>query len=365
MPRYYRFSGRRYRRYRRYRRFYRRYRPRRRAINATSRSRIRVKIPAQIQVKLTIPEDEHDSNVASLCPLVCTQLPAGGSINWRSGLLSAPLYTTYSLLYDEMKLEGFKAQIAITSPVGSAAGAYKSLQLYTAIDRKMTYDDMKNAKYPTVQQLKNYSSYIAATALNNNIAKVTRSVYASDLFEKASFADASPVTYASVSVSNGAADAATDLLTLASNQYVPASSGNRIVVTGPAFNPCMFIGVTAPSDTGGAGGSDVNLLIDVMYYVTFRNPKFGAGAGAAKVSYEAASASMDDPDGDLDGGDLGGGDMDDTPARVPAPAPARSVMATSENAGEHVVERQRKATRAIQRMQREADLAAARRSLNP
>lgn len=341
MPRYYRFSGRRYRRYRRYRRFYRRYRGRKRAINATSRSRIRVKIPAQFQVKLTIPENEHDSNVATIAPLVCNNAPSSGSIFWRGGLLSAPLYTTYSLLYDEMKLEGMKAQIAITSPVGSGAGAYKSLQLYTAIDRKLTFDDMKNAKYPNVTQLKNYSSYIAATALNNNIAKVTRSVYASDLFEKASFADASPVTYAGIAVSNGAgADANMDVLTLSSNQYIPAQSGNRLTITGPAFNPCMYIGVTAPSDSGGAGGSDVTLLCDIMYYVTFRNPKFGAAAGNAKVSYEERSVySMDDPDGDMDeapppaAAAADDGDMDDDPAPAPAPADnTRAALRTAERA---------------------------------
>ena len=57
--------------------------------------------------------------------------------------------------------------------------------------------------------------------------------------------------------------------------------------------------------------------------------------------------------------------MDDTPARVPAEAPSMSVMATSVDAAERVVDRQRRATRAIQRMQREADLAAARHTLNP
>lgn len=312
MPRYYRFSGRRYRRYRRYRRFYRRYRGRKRAVNATSRSRIRVKIPAQFQVKLTIPEDEHDSNVATISPLACVALPQSGSIQWRGGLLDAPLYTTYSLLYDEMKLEGMKAQIAITSPVGSGAGAYKSLQLYTAIDRKLTYDDMLTIHYPTVAQLRNYSSYIAATALNNNIAKVTRSVYASDLFEKASFADASPVTYNAVKISDGAGhDIVHDLRTLASNRLILAANNNSsFTVTGPAFNPIMYIGVSAPSDTGGAGGSEVTLLIDIMYYVTFRNPKFGAASGNAKISYEQRSVySMDAP----------GGDMDDAPiAAAPA-----------------------------------------------
>lgn len=345
MPRYYRFSGRRYRRYRRYRRFYRRYRGRKRAINATSRSRIRVKIPAQFQVKLKIPEDQHDSNVATISPLACVQSPVSGSAVWRGGLLNAPLYTTYSLLYDEMKLEGMKTQIAITSPVGTGAGAYKSLQLYTAFDRKMCYDDMLTAHYPSVAQLKNYSSYIAATALNNNIAKVTRSIYGSDLFEKASFADASPVTLNSVKISTGSSDATYDVLTLAGNRMVPLAAGNQMTITGPAFNPLMYIGVSAPSDTGGAGGSEVLLLIDIMYYVTFRNPKFGAAAGNAKIAYEERSAySMDADDGDMDedapvlvaapAADANdGGDMEDDPAPASAPADnTRAALRTAERA---------------------------------
>lgn len=257
--------------------------------------------------------------------------PESGSIQWRGGLLNAPLYTTYSLLYDEMKLEGMKCQLAITSPVGSGAGAYKSLQLYTAIDRKLCYDDMLTAKYPTVLQLQNYSSYIAATALNNNIAKVTRSVYASDLFEKASFADASTVTYASVAVSkydtttHAMANGTADILTLTSNNYVPAQSGNKISFVAPAFNPCMYVGVSAPSDTGGAGGSGVTILVDVMYYVTFRNPKYGLASGSAKVSYEERSGySMDGDDGDMrDGGDMkGAGNMDVVVEAPPDPPPS-------------------------------------------
>lgn len=256
--------------------------------------------------------------------------PLNGSTDALSAA-NSPLYRTYCSLYEECKVIGCKVDLAIVSAVGGAD--IPSLQIYTAWDRKHGYGEAAL----TADQIKNASTYNVATALNNNVAKLTRSIYASDLIEKATWFDA----------------------TLDSGNNNRSKAWTAAAENPNMFCPSFFTFLNCPSL---GATKTVSVSMSVTYYFSFRNPRFGGGANAKLTDLgERVMSSGDGGDGD--------GDMDDGAASASAgtyeAAPSRSVMATSAAAAEHVVDRQRKATRAIQRMQRDADLAAARRSLNP
>lgn len=329
MPSYRRLRYRRYRPRRYVRRWFRR--RFRRYVNGSSKSTVRMKTAVESSVTISVPNNALSA---------VYNIPAFGSpsasINARS-VLASPLYRTYCSLYEEVKCVGMKVSLSVASPIGGTA--LPSLQIYTAWDRRHGYSE---APY-TADGIKNSSTYNVATALNNNVAKLTRSIYASDLMEKAQWHDCKisgdPQT-------NSQQDDA----------FVAAAGNPNF------FAPSFFMTLASPSLAAAQSPATVALQFSVVYYMAFRNPKYGAGASASKLDDLGARVSIDDDDGDASGG----GDMDDTPATAGTyeGAPSRSVMSTASSAADHVVDRQRQATRAIQRMQREADLAA-RRSLNP
>lgn len=282
-------------------------------MNGSSKSTIRVKCNQTVSVAQNAGygDDGTSAVVYALHPYYHSS-PAA--------LVNNALYQNYVRLYEETKLIGMKLEIAVTSPIGGADTP--SLQLYTSFDRRHGYGELAY----TVDDIKKSSSSIVSTALNNNVAKIVRSIYASDLIEKAQWHD---------SELDGNGD---------DKAWVTAATNPNF------FVPSFFMFLNSPS-LGAA--HEVKFTVSCTYYVSFRNPAYGAAVNRAAGRAVAPGDLPDD-----------GGDMDDTAPRVPAEAPSRSVMATSVDAADHVLERQRNATRAIQHMQREADIAA-RRRLNP
>ena len=169
-----------YRRYRRYRprRYVRRWFRRRfrRYVNGSSKSTIRVKCNQTVSVAQNAGygDDGTSAVVYALNPYYHLS-PAA--------LVNNALYQNYVRLYEETKMIGMKLEIAVTSPIGGADTP--SLQLYTCFDRRHGYGELA----PTVDGIKKSSSSIVSTALNNNVAKIVRSIYASDLIEKAQWHD--------------------------------------------------------------------------------------------------------------------------------------------------------------------------------
>ena len=313
MVRFYKTASgrRRYNRYRRYRRWYkRRYR---RFANGSSRSRVRIKIPVQFNVALSVPAGETVSNVLTVCPFFNNQTATAGTLaeaGLRGGLPSSPLFMSYCNLYDSFKVDGMKAAVSITSPVGAGAGAFPSLSVYTAWDRKFVRGDFTSAaEYPTIAKMRVSSTFLASTAVNNSITKLKRSCYASDLFEKASFIDCH-----GKAVSHQIAGVAAQTL----DMFV-TSDGSPPTLSSPAFCPCFMFGVDTGSSIDAANARPVTLVVEVMYYVTFRNPKYGGSSSSAKIDAIERSIPLDvegfDDDGDLD--------MDGGP---PAPSAAAEVM---------------------------------------
>lgn len=246
------------RRYRRYRRSYAR-----RYVNGSSRSSIRCKCVVTGSSSLTSGYGDTLGTVFKIEPLA-----ARSSATNPVPVVVNPLFQAYQNLYEEMKLIGMKVQISVTDQVGG--GTLPSLQIYTAWDRRHGYGE---AAY-TATNIKNSASNNIATALNNNVAKLSRSIYASDLIEKAQWFD---------STAAGAAGGAVQAWT---------SAGQNPNFFCPAFFLCFG----SPSLAQGSEVASVHFSISVTYYVAFRNPRFGGSASSKDLPAKGASLSAsDDP----------------------------------------------------------------------
>jgi len=301
MPTYvYRYPRRRYgRRYSRYRRYgaYSRYRRRRSGTSSTasSRGRIRVRVPVQQLVTLTVPAESIDSNVLTASPYYHSTALAPRAV---AGAVAQNLYVAYVGLYDQVKCDGVVSNLSVVTPIGGAGGL-------NAIQVIMAYDRMGNQKELaedaiTTAQLFNFSSSVARSAINNSVAKMSRSCWASDIQERTVFHDS----------------------TLAATQSTRydrdySSNSNKVAY----FAPLTMIGVrlaaAAPeSDT------TVQVLLEQTYYFTFRQPKYGGdpSANASLRSIPVMNLRRDarslDREGDMD--DAGG--LDDEAAQAAQPA---------------------------------------------
>ena len=246
---------RRYLRRRRYGRRYRRYRRSyaRRYVNASSRSSIRMKCNETYTSTLQagFSDDATNASVLRIHPY------DGGN----ACLTKNTLYKAYLNLYEETKLIGMKINLSVTSPVGDSVTP--SLQIYTAWDRR---NGSGEAAF-TVPQIKAAATSSVATALNNNVAKLSRSIYASDLIEKAQWHDSAV----------GAADKDTAWNVAGQNPNF--------------FCPAFFLFFNSPS-LGAV--HNISYSVSVTYYVAFRNPKYGGTGGSKELPVKGASLSATD-----------------------------------------------------------------------
>lgn len=214
-------------------------------------------------------------------------------LNGTADTLSAansPLYRTYCSLYEECKMIGCKIDLAIVSAVGGAD--IPSLQIYTAWDRKHGFGEAALS----ADDIKNASTYNVATALNNNVAKLTRSCYASDLIEKATWFDAS--------LDSGNANR--------SHAWTAAGLNPNM------FCPSFFTFLNCPSL---GSTKSVSVSMSVTYYFSFRNPRFGGGGNAKLTDLgERVMSSMNNNDDDMDDGD--GALLPDAPPDIDGAASA-------------------------------------------
>lgn len=260
MPRFYR---RRWRPRRRYRRWFRR--RFRRFVNGTSKSTVRLKVPISVTHDYIQQANQTISGGYTIQPWA--------NSNASSSALSSQLYRTYCSLYDEVKCIGMKIKLNVSSPVGGSD--IPSLQIWTAFDRRWAAGDT-----PNISELKTYSTYQCATAVNNSVAKLERSIYASDLLEKAQWHDCS------LSLASGV---------YSDSAYVAAGANTNF------FCPAFISALSIPNTTA---LTTVHTTLDIMYYFAFRNPKFGAASGASKLEVETLERAIPRPPADS------GGDMD-------------------------------------------------------
>lgn len=299
MPTYvYRYPRRRYaRRYSRYRRYgaYYRYRRRRSGTSSTasSRGRIRVRVPVQQLVTLTVPAQSIDSNVLTSSPYI-----HGGAAAPRAvaGAVAQRLYNAYVGLYDQVKCDGVVSNLSVVTPIGGAGGL-NAIQVVMAYDRCGTQNEVSNQGI-TTSQLFSFSSSVARSAINNSVAKMSRSCWASDIQERTVFHDCNVSTSSATS-------------------YDRDFSSNAAKVG--YFAPLLMVGVRLAAAAPEAPVS-VQVLLEQTYYFTFRQPKYGGdpSATASLKSVPLMDVRRDarslDREGDMN--DAGGLDDEATQVRV-------------------------------------------------
>ena len=317
MPTYvYKYRRRYGRRYSRYRRYgaYSRYRRRRSGTSsiASSRGRIRVRVPVQQVVTLTVAANSIDSNVLTSSPFYRNSTTAPLAV---AAAVNMPLYAAYANLYDQVKCDGVMTTLSVVSPIGASAGALSALQVIVAYDRQGTKNEVTNAQdLPsaiTVGQLFSYSSAVAKSAINNSVAKMSRSCWASDLQERTMFHDCTIFSRSS-----------------GTEVYDHDFYSNAAKVG--YFAPLTMIGVRLPA-VAPQDGVSVQLLLEQTYYFTFRNPKFGGDPSATRASLRSIPVMSQrsdtrrlDTEADMD--DAGGLDDEDAAAAVPAAQIRRSEL---------------------------------------
>ena len=298
MPTYvYKYRRRYGRRYSRYRRYgaYSRYRRRRSGTSSTasSRGRIRVRVPVQQLVTLTVPAQSVDSNVLTSSPYyqATNVLPRG-----VCAAVTQPLYTAYVGLYDQVKCDGVVSNLSVVTPIGGAGGL-NAIQVIMAYDRFGNQNEVITDAITTAQ-LFNFSSSVARSAINNSVAKMSRSCWASDIQERTVFHDST------LSASN-----------VARWDRDFSSNANKVSY----FAPLTMVGVRLASAAPEAA-TTVQVLLEQVYYFTFRQPKYG-GDPSATASLRSVPITMDAPAAaaaaatmDDDGG------LDDEDAAAAAPA---------------------------------------------
>jgi len=303
--RYRRRYGRRYSRYRRYG-AYSRYRRRRSGTSSTasSRGRIRVRVPVQQLVTLTVPAQSTDSNVCLSSPYyqaIGSALPRG-----VAGAVAQRLYTAYVNLYDQVKCDGVVSNLSVVTPIGGSGGL-NAIQVILAYDRFGNQNELINDDITTAQ-LFNFSSSVSRSAITNSVAKMSRSCWASDIQERTVFHD-STLTGTNVALWD-------------------RDFSSNVAKVG-YFAPLTMFGVrlaaAAPEAT-----TTVQVLLEQVYYFTFRQPKYGGDPSAtASTRMATIPITMDTPAAaaavtmDDDGG------LDDEDAAAAAPvrsAPRRTPL---------------------------------------
>lgn len=270
MPRAYRRAYRRYRRYpylrRRYwgsSRFRKRY-YRNGVVN--SRSRVRVRIPKQAMLTVQIPANTTAATSVCIMPWCNTTATTGNNVainaaNGQSfGFTDTGLFQAYCGLFDEVKFDGMKVRAAVVDTIG-AGGAYAGVTVASVIERMCQKEDVP----PNSTNMNQWSSYSFRNVINNSVAKISRSVWATDLNERIQFLD-------------------TELIATGAGTPV-AAPGNCLrawrdgSVGSSWFKPAIYL--TATPSAQAAALRTINFMVEVVAYFTFRCPKYSS-SGSSK-----------------------------------------------------------------------------------
>lgn len=312
MPTYvYKYRRRYGRRYSRYRRYgsYSRYRRRRYGTSSTAsnRGRIRVRVPVQKVISCPVASGDYDSKIITSHPWYqSSDADISTSPYGVCSAVTSPLYRAYTGLYDQVKCDGVVSRISLVTAIG--ASGLPAVQVVSAYDRLGNKNEVRNVDLVTTSDLFDYSSASIVSAINNSVAKTSRSCWASDIQERTVFHDCN--------VGAGASSATVD---------VDFNSNASKV---GYFSPLLLLGLRLAA----APQSDiiVQVLIEQTYYFTFRNPKYGGSSTSTVSTRSAAVESVSgvpvmtqrsdtrrlDTEGDMD--DAGGLDDEDAAAAAPA-----------------------------------------------
>jgi hypothetical protein len=194
--------------------------------------------------------------VVSIQPFrVQSAAAAGGNVT--IGGIQSDTFRAYSQLFDEVKCDGIKATFSVTTPIGAGA-ALPAAAIISAVDRRLGYNEGDVGNLPTTDQLGTYSSVSVRNSITNSVAKVTRSIWASDLIERTQFIDST------INAANNAL-----------SSFVAAGWNPNM------FCPGIMLGVGGLPAPGAGVSANVQIYINAYFYYTFRNPKY-APVGQSK-----------------------------------------------------------------------------------
>lgn len=270
MPRAYRRTYRRYRRYPYYRRRYwgsSRFRKRYyKAGIVNSRSRVRVRIPKQALLTVQIPANTTAATSVCIMPWCNTTATTGANqpinnANGQSfGFTDTGLFQAYCNLFDEVKFDGMKVRAAVVDTIG-AGGNYAGVTVASVIERNCNKEDVP----PNSTNMNQWSSYAFRNVINNSVAKISRSVWATDLNERIQFMD-------SALIATGAGTAV-----LAPGNALRAwRDGSN---TSTWFKPAIYL--TATPSAAAAALRTITFMVETVSYFTFRCPKYSS-SGSSK-----------------------------------------------------------------------------------
>ena len=231
---------------------------------------MRVRIPLQATLSVAVPANTTAATSICICPWANTTNRTGNNVainnaNGQSlGFVDSDLFTAYSNLFDEVKFDGVKVRAAVVDTIG-AGGNFAGVTVASVIERNCNKEDIP----PNSTNMNQWSSYSFRNVINNSVAKITRSVWASDLNEKIQFSDCATI----------AGGAGTSVA--APGTYLRAwRDGSN---TSTFFKPAIYI-TAAPATAAGAART-ITFLVELVGFFTFRCPKY-TSSGSAKQAEE-------------------------------------------------------------------------------
>lgn len=287
----FRFRRRRFGRRRFYRR--RRYGRKQRVINASSRSRCRVKVRAERFLEFQVVSGDFNGGVLCINPLIEQNQNSAvvGAIPAPqfTSLINTRIFQYYKLLYEEFKLDYMKVNIMGITPVGATA-QLEGITFTTCWDRRMIPMEFNDTNFPNPQYIVDSPSSQQITCINNSVIKFKRMIRPSDLLEK--------LAWYPVDTKRGTLPmkGPMNVSCTALDFYVDGGLNNPI-----AFCPAFFMVMNTPTTPGQGTTYQYKFRVEVTYYVTFRNPRFGQASTTTRGLPPAPDAPSDD-DGGMDDG---------------------------------------------------------------
>lgn len=265
---------------------YRSWRSGSRAASVAGNRRFNVCIPVQDAFTTVVNAGQFFSAVGGVSPYYNAKDPSANSaLACRGSMVSSLLYRTYSQLYDEVKINAVSIDFSFMTVIG-AGGVVPAVKFFTSWDRNANYDEcVYRNGLPDATQIQIGSESQVSLLTNTSSMVIRRFIRATDLMEKSRFHDCSV---------GENANAYYDLV------YQSGGGHNDL-----GFCPAMFYCVNTAGAPAAGQQYVFNVSVDVKWYVTFRNPKFGLASGNAKGAFSLI------PSGDVKGVSGGDGGMED------------------------------------------------------
>lgn len=232
--------------------------------------RFSVAIPVSSQVNIPIVDGTLFSQVFSFFPFA-SYTDASGTLRIQSCLGNCfmnNLYYTYCGLYDEVKLNAFSLRLSVLSVPVDGKGSF----IETALDRHGNPNDLSNVR--SHADIQNSSEVVNNQFTSLERASIYRYYRARDLGERTYFMDSSNV----------------DIVDRVNDPPQWGRRQNEDWGTGAGCFTPLLSGYIRLLSTP-VNGSSVLISYNVVWYLTFRNPK--ASVGAANRSLNMSDMKAD------------------------------------------------------------------------